>query len=78
MNWSRPIPFPFPSPPARAQVFPPFVRPCRLFPFHVPVSPMYLPCIIRCLSCWVWGATLAHCPRHWKDIQLRSALRKSH
>ena len=65
--------FSFSSPSARVRVFPPFVCPRGLFIFHVPVSSVCSPCVVRCSSCWVWGAMLAHC-----QTQVQEALRHSH
>ena len=62
----RPVAFSFsvPGPSVRALVGPPFLRLRCLFPFLFPSPPTGLPCFVRCLSCWVWGATLAHRTRH--------------
>ena len=70
----------FPLPSACVQVFPTFMRLRRLFLFiaPVPVSSVCATCVLRCSSCWVWGATLAHCLRYWQDRQVKSGLRHLH
>ena len=53
-------------------------RPLRRFPLCRPApSPVFL-YIVRCVSCRVWGATLAHRTRHRQDTQLRPATPQPH
>ena len=78
MGWSPPSLLHFLSPPALVRVFPPFVRPCHPFLLPVPVYPLCVTCVVCRLSRWVWGVTLAQCPRHRQDMQMRLALRQLH
>ena len=75
---SPPSPFSFPSPSTRIRLFPSSGRPCRLFRFPLPVSSVFSLRVVRCSSRWVWGATMAHCPRHRQDKQAQAALQHSH
>ena len=75
---SPPVPFSVASPSSCVYVFYFLERQCRLFLFPVRVSPVLSPRVVQCSPRWVWGVTLAHCPRHWQETQARAALRHSH